>query len=608
MAQTQTRPRGQSSTQQQAPREAPQGNVPATRPQPQQQAAGGGTRGMTQAQRGTMAMANFREVMAQFSGQVDSWSRGLFELGRSQQEVSFFKEVLLTAVAEKPDLVFADRRTFFNSARKCFLDGCLPDGRDAALVVYKTKIKVRDQEGIDVEATIDAVQYMPMVQGIRRKMLESGFVTFAFADAVYKLDNFRHIRGLHASIEHEAPPMGADRGPLIGAYAIIKLSSGEVLLDSMAEKEILASKAKSRAQGGMLWTEFPHEAFKKTVFRRLSKSAPVSPNIRRLVDREDEPADGEIDDAGTMRSPGPRFEYASAYTVQSEPEPPVDTAAAAAGSTIAQSADAIEVSFDVVNLDGEVNSFGSAFRAFDAVVAILDQAANLGLARIDGFWESNQDALDAFSAGGHGNLSAELAQRYTDARDAAEEAERKRDAERAATAERDEAARKANATTMERKAKEEAERQAAADIASAQQRESDEGGPPAQEGDPGPGVADAGEHGGAGAPGAGEAPFPGDLPNKSELPPPATAEVQPGMPAPITVPLKAGKLDHRTFAIALLAPKIRATKSSADLAMLLGANEAALEKCRSPGTLSKDDLQALETTIKAQFAKLPADS
>jgi recombinational DNA repair protein RecT len=540
---------------------------------------------MTQAQRGVNAMANLQVVMGRFVQEVDAWSRALAE-GRSAGEVQFFKDVLITAVAEKPDLLFADRRTFYNSAKKCFLDGCLPDGRDAALVVYRTKIKARDSDGIDVEATIDAVQYMPMVQGIRRKMLESGFVTFAFADAVYEKDSFRHIRGLNASIEHETPSLGADRGKLIGAYAIIKLANGETLLDSMGEKEILAAKAQGRAgDSSLLWSKFPWEGYKKTVLRRLAKSAPVSPNIRRLVDREDEPADGEIDLGGTMRSGAPRFDHPTYNIVPDEPEPeaPVQTG----GQVQQQPLD--EIRFGIWDLDGAEATFASAFAAFDGFLMVLSAAANIGVAAVDGFWESNQDFLDQLSASGNENLATELAQRFADARDRANKAEAeaaskadalKREQEQVAAAEREKIAAAERAADTERQRREEA---AAEDARAAAQGE---------------------RQGEEPAPAATTAPRGQSLAGAA-----ATAEAGEARPSKkIVVPMGTdGKADYRVFAVALLGPKIKATKTSNDLADLLGDNEEAIQKCRG-GSLEKAHLEGLEETIKTQWSKLPADS
>lgn len=581
MAQTApTRERGKPLSQQQtAPREAPRNNVPATRGAPQQQqAAGGSTRGMSQAQRGANAMQNFADVMARFVQELDAWSRGLYESGRSSAEVQFFKDVLQTAVSEKPELLYADRRTFYNSAKKCFLDGCLPDGRDAALVVYRTKVKVRDSEGIDVEASIDAVQYMPMVQGIRRKMLESGFVTYAFADAVYEKDNFRHVRGLHASIEHETPALGKDRGKLIGCYAIIKLSNGEVLLDSMGEKEVMAAKAQGRAgDSSLLWSKFPWEGYKKTVLRRLAKSAPVSPNIRRLVDREDEPFDGEVDESGKMRSSAPRFDQPTYTIIPDEPEPeaPLPTA-----NGRQQALD--QVTFDVTDTDGEVHSFGDPFKAFDAAWNAILAAGDIGVAVLDGFWESNLDLLDALSVSGNDNLGTELAQRYADARD-------KADARQAAAVEAGRREQEAERLRLEEAAAEEAR-------ANGQQE---------QGSGEGTGVAPEAEQGNGGAsvaPAADEKPFPGDLPSKGQQNPDQPRD----MPAPIPLPMKNGKPDYRTFAMALIRPKIRAAKATFELALLLAANEAHLDKCKAPGTLDAADRETLLSDIKGAFEKLTA--
>lgn len=600
MAQTtQTRERGRplSEQQQQAPREAPRNNVPATtsRPAQQQQAAGGSTRGLSQAERGARAITNLEGVMARFGQDLDTWSRGLYEVGKSTSQVNFFREVLQTAVAEKPDLVFADRRTFFNSAKKCFLDGLLPDGRDAALVVYRTAIKVRDSEGLDTEIKIDAVQYMPMVGGIRRKMLESGLVTSAIAEAVYYNDHFVHVRGLDQTIEHRTPKMGEDRGKLIGAYSIIRLANGEVLLDSMDEKEILKSKAKSKAQGGMLWSEFPHEAFKKTVLRRLSKSAPVNPYLQQLVNREEEPADGEIDESGNMLSPsGPRYDYAAYTPLRSEPEPepPVETKAKSAQAQ-QQEQPLDEVTFSIWDLDGVEQIFSDPFKAFDAASAVLQGAVAMGVQSVDGFWESNQDLLDALSLSGSENLSTELASRYADSRDKADAAERKRVA--------DDQQRLKEKAAADQKARDDLHREAAAATAQGQPEQPagyDERDPPPADGQD---ARQAQESGSGATTGASSE-------TRTTAAPAAVVEdVRPSKK--IAVPLGSdGKPDYRVFAIALLGPKIKATKGSVDLAWLLGDNTEAIEMCRRQGTLEKAHLETLEDTIRAQFAKLPADS
>lgn len=618
MAQTTTaapsRPRGQSSTAQAAPQEAPAGNLPATRPRGQATGQPGaapanGTRGMTNEQRTQSAMQNLEVVSARFRREVDAWADRLLEsIPQSARELAFFKQVLATAAAEQPMLYSADQRTLFNAARKCFLDGCLPDGRDAALVIYNTKIKVRGPDDVDREVSIPAVQYMPMVRGIIRRMLESGLVTSASADAVYSKDDFQHLRGDTPRIIHTTPPLGEDRGKLVGAYAVIRLANGDILRDSMGEKEILLAKAQSRsakAGASLLWDKFPHEAYKKTVLRRLSKSAPVSPNIHRLVDREDEPLPAELDEHGNAYG-GPRYDHTpTAYQVRTpEPEAPVQYHVV----TEAEQAPPLdEVTFSIVDLDGVVAPFESPFACFDAVVGVLDQASSLGVARLDGFWESNGDTLDQLTLSGNENLATELAQRFADARDAAEAAEAKRAAEAEAERKRKEAA---DLAERERQAEQARQRQAEQDAADLEERnraarEADAnvvGARQTQGNALGANDTPAGEEHTSAAPGDG----PGDPVHQSAEPQP---EPDGRQSLAIAMPLKAGKADYRTWCVALFSPKVRQTTSSRVLGWLIADNAEHYEKCRDPkGPLDGNDRLALIKCVEDQYKKLDPGS
>jgi recombination protein RecT len=109
--------------------------------------------------------------------------------------VERFKKVIIAAVNSTPALLKADRRTFFNSAMKAANDGLLPDGREGALVIYKTKTK-EIVNGKEQERWIDAVQWMPMIAGIRKKVRNSGEIATWDAHVVYAKDEFDYELGL----------------------------------------------------------------------------------------------------------------------------------------------------------------------------------------------------------------------------------------------------------------------------------------------------------------------------------------------------------------------------------------------------------------------------
>lgn len=198
-----------------------------------------------------------------------------------------FKRVVLTAVQQNPNLAKADRPTLFTSAMKAAQDGLLPDGREGALVIYNTKIK---ENG--AEKWIDAVQWMPMVAGLRKKVRNSGEIATWDAHVVYEKDAFEFELGDDPYIKHK-PFMGGDRGKIVAAYSVATLKSGEKSREVMSIDEIMAiwrksSKAKDK-DGNPTgpWRDHQGEMCRKTVARRHSKVLPMNTDLDDLIRRDD---------------------------------------------------------------------------------------------------------------------------------------------------------------------------------------------------------------------------------------------------------------------------------------------------------------------------------
>ena len=198
-----------------------------------------------------------------------------------------FKRILLTAVQMNPALAGADRQTFWNSAMKAAQDGLLPDGRDGAMVIYKTKLKDGGQE-----RWIDAVQWIPMVGGLRKKVRNSGEIATMDAQCVYEKDEFDYQLGDMPRIHHK-PFMAGDRGKIIGAYSIATFKTGEQSREVMSVSEIekvRLSSSKSKDKEGNAtgpWRDHYGEMCRKTVFRRHSKLLPMSTDLDDLIRRDD---------------------------------------------------------------------------------------------------------------------------------------------------------------------------------------------------------------------------------------------------------------------------------------------------------------------------------
>lgn len=202
----------------------------------------------------------------------------------SSVSVEKFKQICVTAAMQNPALLFADRLSLWNSCRKCATDGLLPDGKEAVLLIYRTKSK-------DGKYT-DAVQYQPMVQGIYKRTRNSGEITALYGHEVYKNDKFRIRLGFDREIEHE-PALG-ERGPIIGAYACVVFKDGGRDMEWMPREDIEKARAKSKAADSLMWREFYGEGCIKTVIKRFGKRLPVSSDIVALLNRDDDAGDESL--------------------------------------------------------------------------------------------------------------------------------------------------------------------------------------------------------------------------------------------------------------------------------------------------------------------------
>jgi recombination protein RecT len=185
--------------------------------------------------------------------------------------VEKFKRVALTAIQNTPALVNADRRSLFGAFVRLAQDGLLPDGREAAVVMFGNK-----------------AQAMPMIAGVLKKIRQSGEVAKVSAQVVYANDKFVVKYGFDEDVEHVPPPLDKPRGDPIGAYATAVLKDGSQLLEVMSREEIEKVRAVSRAAKNGPWVAWWPEMARKTVMRRLSKRLPMSTDLEDEIFSRDE--------------------------------------------------------------------------------------------------------------------------------------------------------------------------------------------------------------------------------------------------------------------------------------------------------------------------------
>jgi recombination protein RecT len=224
--------------------------------------------------------------------------------------VDRFKRVALTAIQNTPALANADRRSLFGAFVKLAQDGLLPDGREAAVVMFGNK-----------------AQAMPMIGGILKRIRQSGEVARVSAHVVYENDQFKVSYGFDEDVEHIPPSLEKSRGKPIGAYATAVLKDGSKLLEVMSLEEIEQVRKVSRAANNGPWVAWWTEMARKTVMRRLSKRLPMSTDIEEDIFSRDETLQTaprpQMIEAEPIAPPQP-LSRLDAIEHSIEPDPPVE--------------------------------------------------------------------------------------------------------------------------------------------------------------------------------------------------------------------------------------------------------------------------------------------
>jgi recombination protein RecT len=234
--------------------------------------------------------------------------------------VEKFTRVAMTSIQNNPQLREAEPRSLYGAIVKLAQDGLMPDGREAALVIFNKK---------SGQGWVKNVQPMPMIAGLLKMMRQSGEVAWVDAQVVHEKDGFQYRPGLDETPIFE-PNWFGDRGAVIGVYAVAKLKSGETVPpEIMSMKDIEKIRKASRSPERGPWADWFEEMALKSVLRRLLKRLPTSTDkVMGIIDSDTEMAARpfqavtqiEHDDIQTVE-PEPVSRLAMLENDEPEPEP-----------------------------------------------------------------------------------------------------------------------------------------------------------------------------------------------------------------------------------------------------------------------------------------------
>lgn len=189
-----------------------------------------------------------------------------------------FTEVAITAISQNPDLIDCDRNSLYNAVASCAKDGLLPDGKQAAIVAFNTKVRWRDESGSWQETWVKKAQHMPMVEGIIHTFGKYGVK--AYAVSVYENDEYDTWNDEHGQhVKHKPVKLGKPRGERVGALAVARDSDGQVWVEAMDQNDLEAPRraTKQKDQKGNLigpWRDTPDRMEQKSALHRLAKRVP----------------------------------------------------------------------------------------------------------------------------------------------------------------------------------------------------------------------------------------------------------------------------------------------------------------------------------------------
>jgi len=216
-----------------------------------------------------------------------------------------FQRTIITAVQSDVELLKADRQSLLLACMKAAQDGLLPDKREAALVIFSTRVKQGSQW-----VSVKQVQYMPMVYGLRKKILQSGEISSIETNVVYRAEmesgRFIYEAGTEAVLRHRPDLMLSEEDStddnIIAAYSVAVMKDGSKSFEVMRRAEI--NKVRQVSQTGALgrtkynssdpippkgpWVDWFAEMARKTVMRRHSKTLPMSGDLIDVEGRDEE--------------------------------------------------------------------------------------------------------------------------------------------------------------------------------------------------------------------------------------------------------------------------------------------------------------------------------
>ena len=189
-------------------------------------------------------------------------------------KVDTFERAANNALMRNPEIADCDPTSVYDALMRCSQDGLIPDGREAHINVFNSKGQKK-------------AQYQPMIDGVLKRLRQSGLVDSVAAKAVFEGDEFDYWfdeMGEHIKYRPDFNAGGNRQFKLVFAYA--KLKGGEMVVEVMPKSEVDRVKAASRSGNSQYspWANWYDRMAIKSVLHRLAKRLPSSSETAQMMD------------------------------------------------------------------------------------------------------------------------------------------------------------------------------------------------------------------------------------------------------------------------------------------------------------------------------------
>lgn len=182
-----------------------------------------------------------------------------------------FVRIAMTAISTNQSLQNCDRNLLYAELMKCAQDGLLPDGREAAIVIYG-----------------NVPRYMPMVGGICKKARNSGEIKTINAHCVYSNDEFDSWTD-NKGDQFKFRKARGDRGTPVLTFAFAITKDDGFFFEEISEEQMADIERCSKANKGPWKGDFRDEMKRKSAIRRLAKyRLPSSTDLDEIIRRDDD--------------------------------------------------------------------------------------------------------------------------------------------------------------------------------------------------------------------------------------------------------------------------------------------------------------------------------